>query len=428
MTPDKTCFFVSQIGRSDSKERKQADYIFDLLLPTLKKKGYDPDRADKIPRPGSITQQIIDRIFNADLVVIDLSNKNPNVFYELAIRHATNKPFIQIIDEKEINTLPFDVHNQRTLGYSYSGDEAEDDKLNKSFIDSFEDYMKNCELNPQSIKNPIAAENSTLSFLKNDDKPVEKTIAEIISLLTDKLKASLPNQTQPPQFTPNSFLAFNKTNTDILNSIQVILEKSTHGIISCSGPLIFTTFQNFIKYTQLSFVAVSVNDLDYWMRPEGKEYLEITTDHKKKNRDVALERIFVIGKHHKLNESHFKQIFLYQLKHNYKIAFVIDETLKNITDNILKLDFGLFDQYAVSFFRLENDRFFEIDTTKETCKKYHDYYEQIKRKCIRYDDTDEVLISKEDDLDKMKKVLAAKKLFDKNSSSKKKISQPTQKR
>jgi len=49
-------------------------------------------RADKISEPGIITTQIIGHIVDAELVIADLTDKNPNVFYELAIRHAIRNP------------------------------------------------------------------------------------------------------------------------------------------------------------------------------------------------------------------------------------------------------------------------------------------------------------------------------------------------
>ena len=46
-------------------------------------------------------------------VIADLSDHNPNVYYELAIRHAVRKPFIHIIQTRD--KLPFDVQNMRTI-------------------------------------------------------------------------------------------------------------------------------------------------------------------------------------------------------------------------------------------------------------------------------------------------------------------------
>jgi hypothetical protein len=70
-------------------------------------------RADLIDKPGLITQQVIEHIVNARLVVADLSFHNPNVFYELALRHATGKPTVQIC--RTIDTIPFDIADVRTI-------------------------------------------------------------------------------------------------------------------------------------------------------------------------------------------------------------------------------------------------------------------------------------------------------------------------
>ena len=43
----------------------------------------------------------------ADLVVADLTEANPNVYYELALRHATAKPFIHLARDR--TKLPFDL-------------------------------------------------------------------------------------------------------------------------------------------------------------------------------------------------------------------------------------------------------------------------------------------------------------------------------
>ena len=55
---------------------------------------------------------------DADLVVADLTDHNPNVFYELAIRHALQLPLVQLIDSAQ--DLPFDIKAMRTVPSSGS--------------------------------------------------------------------------------------------------------------------------------------------------------------------------------------------------------------------------------------------------------------------------------------------------------------------
>lgn len=111
------CFVISPIGESGSETRKQSDDVLEHIInEALRPFSYDIERADTIAESGLITSQIIERITTVDLVIADLSRHNANVFYELAIRHVTGKPFIQLIEQSQ--KIPFDVANSRTIQYS----------------------------------------------------------------------------------------------------------------------------------------------------------------------------------------------------------------------------------------------------------------------------------------------------------------------
>lgn len=108
------CFIVCPLGNEGSKERKRSDTLLKhVFTPVLAKYGYVAIRADQIPKAGLITSQLINLIVNCPLVIADLTGGNPNVFYELAIRHATGKPYLQIIEKNE--RMPFDVSGIRTI-------------------------------------------------------------------------------------------------------------------------------------------------------------------------------------------------------------------------------------------------------------------------------------------------------------------------
>lgn len=111
---DDVCFVVSPIGSADSEERKHADLMLTALFePALAELGLRAVRADGISKPGLITGQVMDHVARAALVIADLSFGNPNVYYELALRHATRKPIVQII--RTSDKLPFDVGQYRTV-------------------------------------------------------------------------------------------------------------------------------------------------------------------------------------------------------------------------------------------------------------------------------------------------------------------------
>jgi hypothetical protein len=115
---DRVCFVICPIGDDGSEVRADAELLHDFILkPTLSAPPFSMDirRADKLGEPGIITNQIIREIENADLVVADLSFGNPNVFYEVAIRHVTRKPFVHLIRRGQ--RIPFDTAHVRAIEF-----------------------------------------------------------------------------------------------------------------------------------------------------------------------------------------------------------------------------------------------------------------------------------------------------------------------
>jgi len=108
------CFYITPIGDENSVERKHSDlFLGSIVEPALDSLKLKVIRADQIDKPGTITKQIIEFLSRAKLVIADLSFSNPNVFYELAIRHAFRLPTVQII--RKGDKIPFDVSNSRTI-------------------------------------------------------------------------------------------------------------------------------------------------------------------------------------------------------------------------------------------------------------------------------------------------------------------------
>lgn len=107
------CFFITPIGAPESAERRRADQIQRHILTETLGPKFKIVRADGLPHPGSITHQIIELLYKADLVVADLTGSNANVAYELAIRHAFNKVSIHLADKAD--ALPFDLKDERTV-------------------------------------------------------------------------------------------------------------------------------------------------------------------------------------------------------------------------------------------------------------------------------------------------------------------------
>jgi hypothetical protein len=111
---ERICFYITPIGEEGSERRMHSDlFLGSIVEPALEEFGLTVVRADQINTAGIITRQILEHIVKARLVIADLSHHNPNVFYELALRHATGLPTVQII--RAADRLPFDVEPMRTI-------------------------------------------------------------------------------------------------------------------------------------------------------------------------------------------------------------------------------------------------------------------------------------------------------------------------
>jgi hypothetical protein len=175
----KKCFVICPIGEEKSKIRKRADLILKHIIePVIKVCGFKAIRADKIAKSGVITNQVIEHIIDDPLVIADLTGKNPNVFYELAIRHAIRKPLIQIIQKGE--NIPFDVYAMRTIPIDHHDlDNAEEAK--KEMKNQIDDAIVK---KPDEIESPISM-SLDLQSLRQSKKPEGRSMAEIISVVTE---------------------------------------------------------------------------------------------------------------------------------------------------------------------------------------------------------------------------------------------------
>jgi hypothetical protein len=98
------------------------------------------DRADDIDDPGRITDQIVNRLEEADFVISDITGNNANVGWELGFDYARSKPCV-IIRREETASAPFDIYDQRRVDYSSEPTVAEAQRLAR-MIDAAIDQVK----------------------------------------------------------------------------------------------------------------------------------------------------------------------------------------------------------------------------------------------------------------------------------------------
>ena len=168
---EKICFIVTAIGESGTPTRERADNVYKYLIaPVCEDLGYKPVRVDHVNAVDNINATIINYLKTAPMVIADMTDHNPNAFYELGFRQALELPLVPIIKVGE--RLPFDVMTTRTVFYDTDVSKIEEYKENlKSKIQSF----KNFEMPESRIERSL-----TLDDL-NDN--LTKKLNKILNLL-----------------------------------------------------------------------------------------------------------------------------------------------------------------------------------------------------------------------------------------------------
>lgn len=197
----KNCFVVTPIGEEGTETRRRSDLVLKhIISPAVRECGYEPVRADKISETGIITTHLIQHIAEDPMMVADLTERNANVFYELALRHALRLPVIQIMDKGQ--KPPFDVAATRIV------------LLDHTDLDSVEEAKKEIVKQIKAAEKPnfkletpisVAVE---LRSLSQSGTPEDKRLGDLLSSLQEiqnsvlkcERKLSHPEEILPPRY------------------------------------------------------------------------------------------------------------------------------------------------------------------------------------------------------------------------------------
>jgi len=189
-----SCFIIVPIGANNSSTRRRTDGIIEAAIkPVLAKYNFTPVPAHQITDTGSITHGIIEHILEDRLVIADITELNPNVMYELAVRHCAAKPIITIAEEG--TKLPFDIADQRTVFYINDARGIIDlqDQLDK-IVNSLSSKLDSDDIdNPiYKVKKDIVIRDNIIGGAENQDTAkyfIDRLdqIAESVSQLATKV-------------------------------------------------------------------------------------------------------------------------------------------------------------------------------------------------------------------------------------------------
>lgn len=141
----KKCGIIMPIASHSDYHKSHWQDVQCILMEAIGKTEFEPSLVSDDPAIGLIHERIVTNIYNDDIVVCDVSSKNPNVMFELGLRLAFDKPTIIIKDEK--NDYSFDIGGIEHIPYPSSLRHGEIEifknalveKINATFIKSQED-------------------------------------------------------------------------------------------------------------------------------------------------------------------------------------------------------------------------------------------------------------------------------------------------
>jgi hypothetical protein len=174
------CFFIAPIGADGSPERERSDGVLEFIVGAAAQElSLTAVRADQLADPGQITLQVIDHILGARAAVADLTGLNPNVFYELAVRHTARLPVALIVEKG--STLPFDIAQMRTIFFD-STNLRSADQCRREIVSQL-----NQALNDGAVDSPIATSVDVRALAGGS--AVERNVAEIVTAVEEIAKS-----------------------------------------------------------------------------------------------------------------------------------------------------------------------------------------------------------------------------------------------
>jgi hypothetical protein len=210
-------------------------YYKQIFVPSIEAAGYSPIRADEIYGTGVIMDDVINEIRDAEALVADITEKNPNVNYEMGIAHTLLKPVVII--SQTIDDIPFDYRHLRAIIY-----DIQETDWQSNLKDKITKTLQKLSLDTQKRKPDISAD-------KLPHKPLQIQNERHANDLTYKISPQKPHQ-------GTVILSVEDQNGNPIKSAQVLLiSKNTTYLEAVSGLDGSTSFSNVKKQPLTVFCA-----------------------------------------------------------------------------------------------------------------------------------------------------------------------------
>ena len=198
-TAHPTCFVIMPISKTIDQHTEEywKKHFEDFLRPLLEQSGFSVLRSR--PLRGNILTQIITDLVTASVVVADLTDHNPNVFWELGVRQSFKHGTITIAQEG--TSLPFDVGMKGTLFY-YPQDHLRNAIFGGQFKQALEDCLKHPDTQDSHVLETLSGRGTLFEIFRRDEaiRRLDAVISECtedIRVVTQIVGQAKENQKDP---------------------------------------------------------------------------------------------------------------------------------------------------------------------------------------------------------------------------------------
>ena len=207
----KTCFVIMPFNRLYKGRYEQ------IYKPAIKAAGLSPHVAGG-PGVSSITKDIEDGIRNSHLCFAEISENNPNVWYELGFAYACGKQVVMVCDEKKRpKKLPFDV---RVKNVNFHPDVQSVANRKKHQQDITEDLAKKAAIAPMNVVATVVG--GTEGQLPEGWEPMDRDVFK--EILNWHAKNRLAKR-ERDGFNEKGLLNLSGNSVRVKNSIKKLMEK-----------------------------------------------------------------------------------------------------------------------------------------------------------------------------------------------------------
>lgn len=139
----KKCFVLMPFGEKidHDGQKIQFDTVYKYIVKEVAERtGLECVRSDEVAAAGWVHKDMIEHILHDEVVIVDITTLNPNVFYELGVRHAL-RPCVTILIRMKGTNLPFDIRGMRAINYGLDVESA--DKAKQEIEQFISNGLKN---------------------------------------------------------------------------------------------------------------------------------------------------------------------------------------------------------------------------------------------------------------------------------------------